>query len=41
MGDAAALDGAKLLAMTAADFLLDEDLRDASVQAFRVAKGLA
>ena len=41
MGDAAAIDGAKLLAMTASDFLLDGELRDASVQAFRVAKGLA
>jgi len=27
MGDAAALDGAKALAMTAIDFLLDDDLR--------------
>ncbi|MCY4563230.1 MAG: amidohydrolase, partial [Gammaproteobacteria bacterium] len=41
MGDAAAIDGAKLLAMTASEFLLDEELRDASAQAFRVAKGLA
>ncbi|MCY3794952.1 MAG: amidohydrolase, partial [Gammaproteobacteria bacterium] len=40
MGDAAAIDGAKLLAMTASDFLLDGDLRDASAQAFRIAKGL-
>ena len=40
MGDAAAIDGAKLLAMTAADFLIDSDLRAASAQAFQVAKGL-
>ena len=40
MGDAAAIDGAKLLAMTASEFLLDGDLRDASAQAFRIAKGL-
>jgi len=41
MGDAAAIDGAKLLAMTATDFLLKQDLRDLSSQAFKVAKGLA
>ena len=40
-GDAAAIDGAKLLAMTAADFLVDGDLRAASARAFQVAKGLA
>lgn len=40
-GDAAAIDGAKLLAMTAADFLADDDLRAASAKAFQVAKGLA
>ena len=40
-GDAAALDGAKLLAMTAADFLADEALRDASAKAFQVSRGLA
>ncbi|MCY4213198.1 MAG: M20 family metallopeptidase [Gammaproteobacteria bacterium] len=41
MGDAAALDGAKLLAMTAADFLTDGELRRASAEAFHIAKGLA
>ncbi len=41
MGDAAALDGAKLLAMTAADFLTDGTLRNASKEAFQIAKGLA
>ncbi len=41
MGDAAALDGAKLLAMTAADFLTDGSLRKASLEAFQIAKGLA
>ena len=40
-GDAAAIDGAKLLAMTAADFLTDAALRAASVRAFQVSKGLA
>ena len=40
-GDAAALDGAKLLAMTAADFLADENLRAASAKAFQLSKGLA
>ena len=40
-GDAAAIDGAKLLAMTASDFLVDGDLRAASAQAFHLAKGLA
>ena len=40
-GDAAAIDGAKLLAMTAADFLTDDALRAASVRAFQVSKGLA
>jgi len=34
LGDQALLDGAKALAMTALDFLLDEDLRDASRAAF-------
>ena len=41
MGDAAALDGAKLLAMTAADFLTKPTLREASAKAFRITKGLA
>jgi hypothetical protein len=34
MGDAAALDGAKALAMTAIDFLLDADLRARARRAF-------
>ncbi len=41
MGDAAAIDGAKLLAMTAADFLTNGELRTASARAFEVSKGLA
>ena len=41
MGDRAALDGAKALAMTAADYLADAALRDEAAQAFKVAKGLA
>lgn len=41
LGDAAALDGARSLALTAFDFLADADLRTATVKAFRVAKGLA
>lgn len=41
MGDTAAIDGAKLLAMTAADFLTDSELRTASAEAFEVSKGLA
>ena len=40
MGDAAALDGAKTLALTAADFLLNAELRAASAKAFEVSKGL-
>lgn len=41
LGDAAALDGARSLALTAFDFLADADLRTATLKAFRVAKGLA
>ena len=40
MGDQAALDGAKSLALTAADFLLDSELRTASRLAFEVSRGL-
>lgn len=40
-GDAAALDGAKTLALTAAEFLLDEDLRSATRKAFQVSRGLS
>jgi len=41
MGDAAALDGAKALAMTALDFLFDPDLRAASKSAFQEKEGTA
>ncbi len=41
MGDRAALDGAKALAMTALDFLDDPSLQQASQKAFDVSKGLA
>ena len=41
MGDLAALDGAKSLALTAADYLLSDTLQQASRQAFDVSKGLA
>ncbi|MEC9239333.1 MAG: M20 family metallopeptidase [Pseudomonadota bacterium] len=41
MGDRAALDGAKALAMTALDFLDDPSLQQASKKAFDVSKGLA
>lgn len=41
LGDVAALDGARSLALTAFDFLADADLRSAALKAFRVAKGLA
>ncbi len=41
MGDQAALDGAKALALTAADFLLDRTLQSASQRAFEISKGLA
>ena len=40
MGDRAALDGAKALAMTAFDYLADSGLRDDAKRAFDVAKGL-
>ena len=40
MGDAAALDGAKALALTAADYLLDAHLQSSSAKAFEVSKGL-
>ncbi len=40
-GDRAALDGAKALALTAADFLLDTDLRRESRKAFEISRGLA
>ena len=40
-GDAAALDGAKALALTAADFLLDDALRAEARKAFAVSRGLA
>ncbi len=39
-GDAAALDGAKTLALTAAEYLLDDGLRAAAHKAFEVSKGL-
>ncbi len=39
-GDQAALDGAKSLALTALDFLLDESLQKSSAEAFEVSKGL-
>jgi hypothetical protein len=40
MGDSAALDGAKALAMTAIDFLCDEDLRRRTRNWFEEAKEL-
>ena len=40
MGDQAALDGAKALAMTAAEFLANADLQAASKKAFDVSVGL-
>ena len=40
MGDQAALDGAKALALTALSFLNSHELQEKSLQAFRVAKGL-
>ncbi len=39
-GDQAALDGAKALALTALDFLLDESLQKSSAKAFEVSTGL-
>jgi amidohydrolase len=41
MGDAAALDGAKALAMTAIDFLQTDALQDSARRAFEISKGLA
>ena len=41
MGDAAAIDGAKALAMTAAEFLLEPGLQAEVKKAFEVAEGLA
>ena len=41
MGDRAALDGAKALALTAADYLTEGGLRSAAARAFEVSKGLA
>jgi len=41
MGDKAALDGAKALAMTAYDFLADTSLQADAKRAFAIAKGLA
>jgi amidohydrolase len=40
MGDAAALDGAKTMALTTAEFLLNKTLQVASSKAFQVSKGL-
>ena len=40
-GDAAALDGAKALALTAADYLLDSSLQSEVRKAFAISKGLA
>lgn len=41
LGDQAALDGAKALALTAADYLTDGALRSDATRAFKVSKGLA
>jgi len=41
MGDRAAIDGAKSLALTALDYLLSPELQKASSRAFEVSKGLA
>ena len=40
-GDAAVIDGAKALALTAADFLLSTELQDRAKTAYDVSKGLA
>ena len=40
-GDLAALDGAKALALTAAEFLLNPELQNETQKAFAVSKGLA
>ena len=39
-GDAAALDGAKAMAMTAAEYLLSPDLQKQTAQAFEISNGL-
>jgi metal-dependent amidase/aminoacylase/carboxypeptidase family protein len=41
MGDLAALDGAKALALTAAEFLLDGSLQAETAKAFQISRGLA
>ena len=41
VGDQAAIDGAKALALTAADYLLSSSLQQASTHAFRLSRGLA
>jgi hypothetical protein len=41
MGDQAALDGAKALAMTAVDYLLSAELQADASKAFDVSKGLS
>lgn len=41
LGDRAAIDGAKSLALTALDYLLSADLQQASTRAFQVSRGLA
>ena len=40
-GDAAVIDGAKALALTAADFLLSTELQKRTKKAYEVSKGLA
>ena len=40
-GDAAVIDGAKALALTAADFLLSTELQNRAKTAYDVSKGLA
>ena len=41
MGDAGAIDGAKALALTAADFLLSPELQEKSRKAFEISQGLS
>ncbi len=41
MGDRAAIDGAKSLALTALDYLLSPDLQQESTRAFKLSRGLA
>ncbi len=41
MGDAAALDGARIMALTAAEYLLSADLQQQVEQSFAVSKGLS